>query len=389
MSHSTDSRALNPTLLSLLKRRFGEEQVTVSNSGRAIHWKLQPNPQLRSRSKGPRLVRRVIDSGEEYVLCCPFCNDTRRRLTINHRWGVHDPETGTRNLWLAQCFNETRCLSNYDRQKQLYEMVYSVRAKNTPIPLRRGKVVLAGQLVEAEWPGPVIRLDHLAEKSPRHPAIAYIESRGFDPDRLGRRYGVSYCRDSHYGLARDRLVIPIDRKGMMVGWQCRFVGDDVEGHSLKDLNVPKYWTMPRMKKSLAPYNYDRAIRYRTVVIVEGPFDVWSTGSMAFGLLGTKLSTPMLETFVKEMRKRHGRAATVVVMLDPEMPKQIKSRRPVVHPIEQLCHDLAPHFPGRVVPVYLPVGSDPGSLPRSVVHRHIHAAAKRRGISLDLRTMAKS
>jgi hypothetical protein len=239
-------------------------------------------------------------------------------------------------------------------------------------------------------PGRVIRLDKLSKRDPDHCAIQYVEDRGFDPEELGLIYHVSYCLESDWGYARERLVIPVYRQHKLVGWQCRHIGDDVCGISLRELDVPKYWTMPGMKKSLAPYNYDQAIQHRTVVIVEGPMDVWSTGSMAFGVFGTNLSWSMLETFVGDMRMRHGSAATVVVMLDPDKPKlTVQGRRPPVHPINKLCGKLKPYFPGRVVPVYLPVGSDPGSLPRSAVHRHIHAAAKGLGISLDLATKVKA
>jgi hypothetical protein len=216
-----------------------------------------------------------------------------------------------------------------------------------------------------------------------HESIQYLTERGFDPDYLERHYQVGYCLDSIYPQARSRIYIPVHRKGMLVGWQCRFPGDDVDGKSLSDCGLAKYWTMPGMAKSRAPYNYDRAVTHPAVVIVEGPMDVWSTGFMSFGLLGITLSSEMRDNFVADMRKNHGERGIVVVMLDPEMPKAPhSSRRPAVHPIERLRRELEPHFPHRVVPVYLPLGTDPGSLSQRILHEHIHAAARKLGVHVD-------
>ena len=389
MNYKIESRVLNPTLYRLLQCRFGEGNVTVIREGQEIRWEVRRSDALLHGGK-PRLSRAVFDPGEEYQLSCPFCSDTRNRLLINHRWGIPDRETGTLNLRLAHCFNETDCLSDYDRQKQLYEMVFTVGPRRGQITLRTGRPAEARTLKPIPMPGPIIRLDELIKTEPNHPAIVYLLHRGFDPVTLGKKYHVSYCIDSKFNLAAARLIIPVYRKGMRVGWQSRFIGDDVEGMSLKKAGVIKYWTMPSFPKSLAPYNYDRAIQYCTVVIVEGPADVWSTGRMAFGLFGTKLSAAMLETFVSDMQRRHGNQATVVVMLDPELPKQIKSRRrPIVHPITKLCQDLNPHFPNRVVPVFLPLGTDPGSLSRAVLHQQIRAAASMLGIKIDFSKKVKT
>jgi hypothetical protein len=262
-------------------------------------------------------------------------------------------------------------------------MVYARFGPTGRVKIARGKPPNPNRLQESWPPGRIMSFTEIRKLFSTHESIQYLLKRGFDPDYLEKHYQVGYCLDSQYASAQARIYIPIHRNGMLVGWQCRFPGDDIDGKPLSDCGLAKYWTMPGMAKSLAPYNYDRAVTHPTVVIVEGPMDVWSTGLMSFGLLGITLSSEMRETFVGDMRKNHGEQGVVVVMLDPEMPKPIKSStRPAVHPIEKLRRELEPHFPNRVVPVYLPLGTDPGSLSQRTLHEHIHAAARKLGVHVD-------
>ena len=49
--------------------------------------------------------RRYSGSGsEEYIVCCPFCGDTKGHLYINNRYGEDDPGTCSDNMHLAHCF---------------------------------------------------------------------------------------------------------------------------------------------------------------------------------------------------------------------------------------------------------------------------------------------
>src|SRR4051794_18793914 len=68
--------------------------------------------------------------GEQYRVCCPFCPDTRKRLYINHRWGLFDERTRSKNLWLAKCYNED-CLKCSLRRRSLYNDVFDDFADGT------------------------------------------------------------------------------------------------------------------------------------------------------------------------------------------------------------------------------------------------------------------
>ena len=94
---------LNPTLYNLLLRhpRFHGD-VGIAAHGVAIDWYVVQRGFTDSRTDQQRSKpqRKVRYSGEEYRVNCPYCRDARRRLFINHRWGVS-------SCWFPPSF--TRC----------------------------------------------------------------------------------------------------------------------------------------------------------------------------------------------------------------------------------------------------------------------------------------
>jgi len=369
---------LNRTLYGLLVRRFGEGRVNVTSPGVGISWT------LRCPANGPIHSipeRKVLVSGEEYEVACPFCRDWKKRLSINHRWGVWDPETRSRNLWLAHCYNE-ECLADPTLQQQLYVMVYGRHADRKDVTVLPGKAQDTLELRPAEPPGQMIRLDELARRHPRHHALVYLESRQFDPVALGQMYGVSYCPQSRYGHATDRIIIPVRERGILYGWQARYIGDDFGGRSLKDADVPKYWTMPGMPKRVLGYNMDQAVRHQTVAIVEGPADVWGFGPQAFAIFGKTLHPRMIQKLRAWLNLYWGDEAAVVVLLDPDQDAKAKlGGRPhhIAKVAAALRDGLGRALGDRVLPVYLPAGTDPGGLDRDFQRRAVREAAAKQGV----------
>ena len=52
--------------------------------------------------------------GEDYKVCCPFCNDRRIRLEISHRWNTTDPDEGVYfGVAFLRCYNDG-CDANVD-----------------------------------------------------------------------------------------------------------------------------------------------------------------------------------------------------------------------------------------------------------------------------------
>lgn len=346
---------LNPLLYERLRRRFGE--VRIQDEGVAMVARYI-KPLL---SKEPRLE--VQHPGEYYRVECPFCNDNRFRLYINHRWGVRD-ETGNKNLFLAYCFNEN-CLADFERKLEFLEDLTELDGGFDQARIRQGTQPPTAATV-ATWPGPVTRIDRLP---PHHPANAYLISRFFDPERLGRVYGVSYCEDSHFYMARRRIIIPIYQDRAFRGWTARFVGE----LDWKDKNNPrKYYNMPDIPRRSLLYNFDQARQYETGVICEGPSDVWSFGPMAVCCFGSSMSFEQQKKFIHAFAGR-----TAVLLLDPEAYEE----KNAVKLIQTLRSEMGHR---RFAVVHLPEGTDPGSLDREFLRSYVADESAKQRVRVSYR-----
>jgi len=268
---------LNPQLFNALKLAF-PSGVKIAKEGEAMRYTVRPDFITQRETI-------VIDKdyhGEEYRVCCPFCGDTRFRLWINHRWDTEDPATKVKfGLGLANCFNDgcdlNRAADRYDkrvRQEDLRKLIS---------PLLRHTVSLPVHLGEA--PKPVVptlpeKLVPITQLDPHHPARYYLETtRGFNVQRLVEIHQVAYCPNDPHPLVDDRIILPIRQSSRLMGYQARYIGDNVPE------NLPKYFTMPGMRKTQVLYNYDWASQYPVGVIMEGITDVWSVGGQGVNIFG--------------------------------------------------------------------------------------------------------
>jgi len=368
---------LNPALYGGLVRRYGRESIEIVAPGERIEWSVR---KTRPGEAG-ELKREVEHSGEEYRMRCPFCKDHRPRLYVNHRFGVEDPRTGLLNLWLAQCFNE-RCFEDYENCELFWDSVYSIsRDMAGTIRIGEGKKA-SSEVREVAPPGPMWRLDELARNHPNHHAVQYLAGRHFDPGKIGRLWGAAYCPRAHvYNMASDKIIIPIYWRGEMVGWQARYIGDDVKGVPFNKAGVAKYWSSPGFKRSRVAYNFWRAVQHPTAVIVEGMTDVWSMGMQSMGVFGKTMSAPLRRLLLQEMSDRHRpEEAVIVILLDPKKDKKDK-----VHHIERLYGQLANQGAAvRVLKVYLPPEVDPGSSERAWLRDYIREKADEVGYPVSFR-----
>lgn len=265
---------LNPTLFEVLKREFGEVRVTDQGAamvGRHV------------RYPGGRVRLVTSTSGEYYRVSCPFCNDTRYRLWINHRWGMRDPVTESRHRWAAVCYNED-CLAREENRVALIKRTswYHRSAGEGRVTVRPGHVTDPGR--PKPLPRDFVRLDALKNG---HPARRYVKGRGFTPDLIAERWGVGYSADGPFpGAGIGRLVIPVrrevDGETKVWGWQARTLGEFE--------HLPKYFTVPDLKKSVLLYGAERVeAGTGPVVVCEGPIDAWRFDRDAVALLGKSAS----------------------------------------------------------------------------------------------------
>lgn len=162
----------------------------------------------------------------------------------------------------------------------------------------------------------------------------YLRGRGFDPDELVQLWGLQGI-----GLAPRlpwRIFIPIVYQGQTVSWTTRKTG---EGGSSS-----RYWSARpdqevfNHKELLYGSDYCR----HSVVIVEGPTDVWRIGPGAVAVLGTGIKQKQLLGISNILVR--------VICFDSDVAGQ--------HRANLLCNALSA-FPGDTYNVVLD-SKDPGS-----------------------------
>ena len=342
--------ALNRMLYAALQRRFGT--VIYANEGQAAEVKFVLT--LRGAVKEGRT------RGEFYRVNCPYCNDTRHRLYISYLWGVVDNDEGRRNMDLAHCFN-MECMSKDNRRSILYAELFAytggagVRAED----IKPGRVVSVAD--EVPPPGVVTAINSLA---PDHYARRYLAERGYDCDYLWQYFKVGFCERAaaEYPLAEGRIVIPTIFNGLYAGWQTRVPAD----LDWKAVRLPKYYNSNLMSKSQILYNYDNARLYNFAVLVEGATDVWRVGPQGVSVLGSHISGTQLQ-----LLGQLGQVEGLAVLFDNDEAGRTAAERYVPH--------LQGVLPGKVWPVFLPEGCDPGSTPTIDLWERIYSTVGRRDL----------
>jgi hypothetical protein len=327
---ATINNPLRPSLYARLQDdpRF-HDGITIANEGEEMV--------ANYTVSGAKVELSVDIPGEYYRVNCPYCTDTRKRLWINHRWGQRD-EKGQLNLFLAHCYNEN-CLAQPGNSWRLYREIF------TDFSHEVGDVVQKNHRVESAdvtptWPGRHVPLDKMF---PNHPANMYLRNRGFDPLLLVRDYQVSYCIEAtdDYPLAQGRIIIPSFMEGKLMGWQARYIGDP------PSKTIPKYYTMPHMKRNKILYNFDVARHQPYVVLCEGPTDAWRFGPEAVALWGKSISAWQVQLVVGYWKK-------VYVCLDAEAVVEGKE---VFDKLQNKVDKALVRLPGR---------TDPGSIPTATL-----------------------
>ena len=159
-------------------------------------------------------------------------------------------------------------------------------------------------------------------------------------------------------MVQDRLVIPVFKDNVMVGWQTRAI---VEG------GKNKYYTMPGFPKSRMIFNQDRARQFRFGVVVEGVFDAFRVGPRAVALFGKSMSQTQRELAVSFW----GQGA-LCIMLDADAVEDMERLSKVMDPMR---------FRDGSFIVVTPQGHDPGSMERNALWRLITEHARNRGVQL--------
>ena len=356
-----EGQLLAPELFHALQKAFGK--VKISHRGEAAVSYVEHS------FEGTRTRYRSL--GEIYIFCCPFCGDTRFRCWVSHLYGQPDQTTGRPMMRVWGCFNES-CNRNEGRNDDFHLLLiggaHVAHDRIWPELSSNGKSVRH----IATPPGTIIPL---AELGPRHQAKIYIADRGFDPDELSASYSVGYCidADDEFAPALNRLYIPVTYNGKLVGWQARALHEEAK---------KPYYNMLGFSIGDYLYNFDKASKGRCIVIVEGVFDAWSVGQEAMALFGKVITAKKREKLLSLAPKE----PLIISMIDPKETEAFDAAIEILRPI----------FPGRVLPVRLPMTAtqqecrrwppgkqiDAGALQQDVIWAAIFAAGEVNEINVD-------
>lgn len=322
---------LNAVLYNLLERKFGA--VWIANEG---------TPAQIQRMADPLRPGRFVERGqwgEYYCVDCPFCEDSRHRLWINHLYGADFVNNRRTRTHLATCYNED-CIKRPGRYEQLEDMVFGPgKPIIKKVQIKAPTAALVHRAVTP--PGEICSIAGLPEF---HPAVKYVRSRNFDPALLDREFQVGVCTyitEAAYKIMLNRLYIPIRFNGELVSWQGRAIGDAFG---------PKYFNCPGTSKSRILYNYDRAREQPYVVVVEGVPSVWRIGAPAVCIFGKTMSLWQQTTLSTAWAGK-----PIVLMLDHDAREQM----------EQATAALQARG-ADVRPVFLPDSRDPADYTRAEI-----------------------
>ena len=347
---------LNPYLYARLEK-YSLGRIKVQKAGHKQVLSYHFDDVYKRRSLWPEI------RGEYYRVDCPKCGDSYQRLFINHCWGVVDRQTGDDRLWMAICFNEN-CFTTRQEMYYLFNRIDCDQSRLSTAEIKEGVVRdVSGDTMG--WPGMTCPVNQLPTN---HPAIQYLMSRGFNPNRLSQFYGVRYCQASEDFRALNRLIVPMLWEDKMRGWQSRYPGEK-NWKDKQHSRESKYYTAEGFHKADYLYNLDTARKYETGVIVEGVTDVWRVGPQGMALLGKDVSDRQ-----RALAMEHFRHNVLVLLLDADAWESEKTQSQIRWFND---HTLS----GRFVAIQLPNGQDPGSMDRNILRDFIEAEAAKKGVEV--------
>jgi len=316
---------LNPDLYRMLQARFGEVKIT----------KEDVTSEYSINKVGDRFYGEVTYDGENYKVNCPFCTDKRFRLYVSYLYGATLREDGKLICFghhMANCFNETQCMSDGNNQKDLMDMIFE------------GGVVLTAPIVREHREKPKVRYPAVAPLSSLpndHPAIQYIQGRGFKISTFEER-NIGFCIDDPNSNIVNRLFIPIyDLDGRLVGGQCRLIYDSDRKYP------PKYYTLFHTPLGKCLYNAQTAKQHKTVVVTEGIFDALRVGSHGVATFGGSIGS-MQRTLLTNW-------SIVIIAFDPTLEEEDAAKYAALEKTELVLRQKGV-IVGRLL---LPDGKDPG------------------------------
>lgn len=301
--------------------------------------------------------------GERYRLDCPFCGDDRDRLYVSYLFGMEDPKTGFPNLGNLHCFNE-ECHKNWSNIHQLWQLIKAYSLVDTGEVIEEIEEANFGTETKELYavpPGKLLKFSELIPGNRDYSALEYLrDARGFDVQSLEDYYGVRYLQRSFtYSGLNGRVWTPFYRNSQLAAWTARAVP------GLCPSEVPHWHSKGGLGGLL--YGLNSAVSGRVCVLVEGPADRWAVGSSSVAWLGKSVGGTKLGRFIQAVS--WSSVELVVILLDPKQPENERVKGHT-HPILVAKERCEKYLSVPVLPVFLPLLTDPGSLPGRFLSKYL-------------------
>lgn len=243
---------------------------------------------------------------------CPFCG------VNTHKWHMGFSIEGN-------YFNCWRCGSHplWATLTQMKVPAKDIKQLTEKEPLEKRRPETQGKLQVPAGLAPMKRAHR-----------QYLESRGYDPEELAKLWGIQGI-----GIAPRlewRLWIPIIYHGITVSWTTRSIGN----------SEPRYisagYEQQLMNHKELLYGEDFA-RY-TIIVCEGPADVWRIGPGAVSVMGVIVTPSQLKRIIDYPRR--------VICFDNDKTGHERA--------ERLASRMAT-YAGETYITKIETGNDPGSM----------------------------
>jgi hypothetical protein len=213
----------------------------------------------------------VTSRGESYSINCPFCGDTKHRLSISYAWLERPPLSTRRRTELAHCYNEN---CEEVREEDFYSSIIEDIED-----LKLGSLMETYVEPKPVEPKPLC-LPPIEELTSIPEAVEFISKQypGLKPDYLAKAYGVGFSKYNwDIYSTENRLIFPIYEDDKLLGWQGRTIVN-----ALPRWYIPSGWI-----KNV--YNLYRIPPDDIPIICEGIPSAISCGPKAVALYGSSIA----------------------------------------------------------------------------------------------------
>lgn len=323
---------LNEKLYKAMTVLFKEPpQIVNEGSHASIEF---PPPAISFMPTVTKIPARNIKGGEQYAVCCPYCNDKKHRLYISHLWNARIPYGDSEYICsdgLVRCFNE-ECVDVQPKhaanRADLFRKLNNLLGDSVSLDMSE-VVVSDGNTDMSEMSNQVPIPEGLRDISdptiPEYVRDYWFGERGFSSDILNK-YGIKFTylrfpiQAGAPTMTQPVTVIPVYQYGHYWFYQLRLIpvnGQVWRGYECNQLGVqyPKYYIPKGSRKSWCLYNLDDAIKYQQIAVVEGTTDVWRLGGRAVAKFGRSLSAAQ-----RGILQRHFSGKDIILVPDADDPQ---------------------------------------------------------------------